>query len=69
MKPKFEEIPDFIDAEKQKLQKSDQINIQMWPISSRTNGDETLSYEDAVARMKNAFKVRLQKIDALVGSL
>lgn len=69
LKPKFEEIPDFIDAEKQKLQKSDQINIQMWPISSRTNGDETLSYEDAVARMKNAFKVRLQKIDALVGSL
>ncbi|MBR4160170.1 MAG: CotH kinase family protein [Bacteroidaceae bacterium] len=69
LKPKFEEIPDFIDAEKQKLQKSDQINIQLWPISSRTNGDETLSYEDAVARMKNAFKTRLQKIDALVGSL
>ena len=69
LKPKFAEIPNFIDAEKQKLQKSDQLNIKMWPISSRTNGDETLTYDAAVERMKNAYQTRLQKIDALISNL
>lgn len=69
LKPAFEEIPPFIEAEKVRLDKSASINIELWPISSRTNGDETLSYDAAVTRMINAYRSRLQTIDRIITSL
>lgn len=69
LKPKFEEVPAFIAGEKEKLAKSDRLNIKMWPISSRTNGDETLSYDDAVARMTSAYEARMEKMDLLITNL
>ena len=63
LKPNFETIPSYIESEKVKLTKSANINIQLWPISSRVNGDETLSYEDAISRMKAAYELRLQRLD------
>jgi hypothetical protein len=67
LKPKFEEIPAFIEAEKARLSKSADINIKLWPISSRTNGDETLRYDAAVKRMINAYNGRLQTLDRVIG--
>ena len=67
LKPKFEEIPAFIEAEKARLSKSADINIKLWPISSRTNGDETLTYDAAVKRMINAYNGRLQTLDRVIG--
>ena len=67
LKPKFEEIPAFIEGEKVRLSKSADINIQLWPISSRTNGDETLTYDAAVTRMINAYNNRLQTLDRVIG--
>ena len=69
LKPKFEEIPDFIESEKNRLDKSADINIRLWPISSRTNGDETMTYDAAVTRMINAYKNRLQTLDRVIGLL
>ncbi len=69
LKPAFEEIPAFIEEEKAKLSKSADVNIQLWPISSRTNGDETLTYDAAVTRMINAYNNRLQTLDRVIGLL
>lgn len=69
LKPKFEEIPAFIESEKVRLSKSADINIKLWPISSRTNGDETMTYDAAVTRMINAYNNRLQTLDRVIGQL
>lgn len=69
LKPKFEEIPAFIESEKVRLAKSAEINIGLWPISSRTNGDETMTYDAAVTRMINAYNKRMQTLDMVIGQL
>ena len=69
LKPKFETIGDFIDDEKNRLLKSADINIEMWPISIRVNEDETLPYNDAVERMKSAYNAKLQWLDIQIGNL
>lgn len=66
LKAKFDTVDDFIDEEKNRLQKSADINIGMWPISIRVNEDESLPYNDAVERMKSAYNAKLQWLDAQI---
>lgn len=69
-KPAFEtNIPAFIDATKDQIKKSDEINAPMWPIGgSKPNGDEAMSFEDAVERMKAAFLAKLNWLDTQIQS-
>ena len=69
LKTTLQTIPNFIETEKLKLSKSADLNIQLWPISSRVNGDETMSFEDAVNRMKNAYENRLQVIENAINNM
>ena len=69
LKSTLQTIPSFIDDEKEKLIKSADLNINLWPISSRVNGDETMSFEDAVERMKNAYETRLQIIENAINNM
>ena len=69
LKPGFETIGSFIDEQKNKLQKSADINIGMWPISIRVNEDEELPFEDAVERMKTAYNEKLQWLDAQITNM
>ena len=69
LKPGFETIGSFIDEQKNKLQKSADINIGMWPISIRVNEDEELPFEDAVDRMKTAYNEKLQWLDAQITNM
>ena len=39
LKPQFETVPAYIQAESLKIEVSNNINIEMWPISERINGD------------------------------
>lgn len=48
-------IPEYIDALSATLVASDRINIGMWPISRETNEDNTLSYTEAVEKLKSAY--------------
>lgn len=41
------------------LKHSDELNIALWPISSRVNGDETMSFADAIKRMRDNYKNRI----------
>lgn len=68
--PKLKTIPAFIDETEKALQASANLNFKMWnPAGDATqnggsiiNGDENMSYNDAVALLKNNFKERLEVI-------
>lgn len=66
LKPAFDTIPDYIDRQAQRLMLSQEKNIRMWPISSKGNADEQLSYDEAVSRMKQAFRLRMQVINEYI---
>lgn len=68
-KPQFESVIQYIDDEGVRLRTSADINISMWPISSRVNGDETLSYSEAIARMKNAYAQRLEWLNTNINNM
>ena len=57
-------IPDYVDAISSTLYASDAINSLMWPINRDTNQDETLSYHDAVERLKKAFREKYDWLDS-----
>jgi hypothetical protein len=69
LKPEFEKVADFIEAEKNRLAKSAEINISMWPISSRNNGDETMEYDEAIERMKQAYEARIEWLDNEINNM
>ena len=69
LKTKFDAVCDYIDEEKIRLQKSADINIEMWPISIRVNEDETLPFNEAVERMKSAYNAKLQWLDVQISNM
>jgi len=68
--PQFETIPDFIDETEKLLTESARLNFQMWnPAEDASqnggriiNGDENMSFHDAVARIRSIFQDRLTVI-------
>ena len=70
--PQLETIPDYMDECESWLAKSAELNFAMWdPSEDRSqnggqiiNGDENLSFHDAVARLKKNYKKHLQVIQA-----
>ena len=69
LKAKFDTVSDYIEMEKNRLLKSADINIGMWPISIRINEDETLPFNDAVERMKAAYNAKLQWLDIQINNM
>ena len=69
LKPLFETVPEFINTESTQIEISNKINIAMWPISERINGDETMPYNEAVARMIEAYNLKLQWLDDTINKL
>lgn len=68
-KNEFDKIPDFIDSQATLIKNSEEINSRLWPISSTVNGDESLSFEEAVERMKEAYKERVAWLDDAINNL
>jgi hypothetical protein len=68
-KANFSTVIDFIDSQASVIKNSTEVNSQMWPIGQDINGDESMSFDDAVARMKNAYQQRLQWLDEAINSL
>jgi hypothetical protein len=68
--PKLETIPDYMDECERLLTESAKLNFAMWnPAEDASqnggniiNGDERMSFHDAVARLKSIYKDRLQVI-------
>lgn len=60
----FETVGDFIDDEKSTIEKSATRNWEIWTINDgSTNRDESLSWEDAVQKLKKNYNARLDWLD------
>lgn len=62
----FEEIPAFIESEAARIKGSESMNWKMWPITADApgaqglvNGDEQMTFDQAVARMKKSYEDKL----------
>lgn len=66
LKPKFMGVDDYIVQKAEQIRKSSDINIKMWPSTGYVNGDDEMTFDDAVARMRKALKDRIQELDHLI---
>lgn len=69
LKPKFESVLQFIDMQAAMIKKSAEVNSRMWPIGQNVNGDEALSFDDAVKRLRQTYATRIQVLDAAIQEL
>ena len=68
-KPQMETIPDYISEQARLISSAAKLNNTLWPISSRVNGDETLPFDEAIARMIAKYKEKLQWFDKWIENL
>lgn len=63
----FESIVAYIDETADAIETSESLNSALWPLDSRhVNGDESLSFRDAVERLKQAYLEKLHWMDAQI---
>ena len=63
LKNKLATIPEFIDQTAEHIAVSEVSNHKLWPIDSANNGDEQLSFPDAVERLKKAYQGKFEYMD------
>lgn len=63
LKPKFMRVFDFIENERKYIERSWHENFDMWDISTTINGDEQLSFDEAIDRMVEITSERIDIID------
>jgi len=68
-KADFEAVIPEIDAMTAQIRRSAQYTLLMWPTTSRDNGDETMTFQEAAARLKKAYSDRITVLDQLISSL
>lgn len=67
---RLNKLSEYIDSLAIVVEKSNAINYRKWPIHiDDPNGDEDLSFKDAIDRMKNNFYKRLENVDRLINAL
>jgi len=70
LKPKFQSVSSYIDQKADEIRTSESINWSMWPCtSSSVNGDERLSFQQSVDRMKTALANRITALDTAIANL
>lgn len=67
LKPKFESLNQYIDAQADWIRSSEAVNHQMWPVTQNTNGDASLTFQQAVDRMKLSLNQRIEELDKVFG--
>jgi len=63
-KEALKKLPDYIDSQADRIRLSESVNQRMWPISNRENGDETMSFQQSVDRIKKCFLDKWEWMDA-----
>ena len=63
LRPKFLEVDSYIAAKAEEIRKSDAINNSMWPCTSTVNGDQSMSFDNAIARMRKALQARIAEVE------
>ncbi len=67
-KSRFEAVADFIDQQSAFIKSSAVANGIQWPITIQGTGDEHLSFDDAVARLKSIYLQRIMWMDEAIKS-
>ena len=70
----FREIPAYIESEAARIKSSESMNHEMWPITPEggqglVNGDEKLTFDEAVQRMKKAYEDMLEWMDQNINNM
>lgn len=65
----YESVSVYLDEQAEALRESNEVNINMWPITQVVNGDESMSYDQAITRMKDSFNHRISSIDTYIRAL
>ena len=65
----FRGIDKYIETTAEVIRESNAENIKMWPISSTVNGDESMTYDDAIQRMRAAYSYRIELVKTNVSAL
>jgi len=65
-KSDFYAVADLFDVYKSKLISSDEINHSMWPITVTVNGDESLTFDEAITLMKNTYLTKVEWMDSQI---
>ena len=63
LKPGFETLPEYIRIEAGKIRNSESMNHRMWPITQVVNKDESMSFDQAVESMTEAYRSKLEWMD------
>lgn len=69
LKPRFDEISAFIESEAERIKQSEKMNHALWPINQNVNGDENMTFDEAVQRMKRAYEEKLRWLGEAVSKL
>ena len=68
LKPEFEKVFTYIDEKAEYIRESNEINLEMWPVTQNVNEDIDLSFDDAVNRMKEAYQERITELDKVISN-
>ena len=69
LKPAFGGLSSYIDAKAEEIRASEALNAVLWPYTDNVNGDCSLSFSQAVTRMKSAFQERIAEVDKALQTL
>lgn len=76
LKPKFDTSLQYLDKQAARLAISDTFNFPMWPLDgvrfsggALPNLDETLSFDDAIAQMRDALEARIEWLDVEISNM
>ena len=68
-KNELKKLPDYIDGQADLIRESERINHDLWPIDNNENGDERMTFQESVDRIKKAFLDKWEWMDQNIRSL
>lgn len=69
-KDEWKKLTDYIDSTADEIRISESLNHEMWPINTNSeNGDEKMTFQQAVERMKDSFLKKWDWMDSHIRSL
>ena len=69
LKPQLSTLEAYIDARAEAIRLSDTYNAPMWRCMLNANGDDFLSFQEAVDRMKQGLRIHIEAVDEKVNAL
>lgn len=69
VKETLSDIDSYIEIQAAHIKESNEVNIYKWPITEKINGDENLSFDNAILQMRKSYQIRFRVIDEYISEL